>query len=232
MEKEMDRLISVSSWFVSLQVLTLIAFLGCAAIVYLQIQDLRQLVVSTSALSGAESVREISGWRKYIRAHNASTSQDESEVTIIEFTDFQCPYCRRFNSSTRRELQERYGDRVRFVFKHFPLEAIHTEARAASMAAQCALREGKFWEVKDAFFESPDYLSQEFFLEQGSKLRLGADYAACVQDGSTEAEVAMDIQDGLDIGVQGTPTFLVNGMVLNGVMPLAKFEEIIEELGH
>lgn len=92
MDRDISRLISVSSWFVTLQIITLSAFLGCAAIVYLQIQELRNLVLAAPTLSGAEPIKEVEGWQQYVRAHNATTTLGDTTVTILEFTDFQCPY--------------------------------------------------------------------------------------------------------------------------------------------
>ena len=229
MEEEIRKLISINSWFISLQIITMLAFLGGTAFLYTDFQSLKQSIAASSNAGRMPYIsEEIMNWDEYVRGHNAARGDTAAEIVVVEFTDFQCPYCKKFNDDNiRNQLLSKYGERIRLVFKHYPLEAIHSEAKNAAVAAQCALREGKFWEIKDVFFNNPDKLSTEFLIEAGKSLGLGRQYAACVTNQETLAEVEQDIQDGMQVGVQGTPAFLVNGKLTMGAIPLAQFESII-----
>jgi protein-disulfide isomerase len=170
---------------------------------------------------------KIENWEEYVRGHNPALGGTTTKIVIVEFTDFQCPYCNKFNENTRNQLLSKYGEQIRLVFKHYPLEVIHTEAKKAAVAAQCAFREDKFWEINDIFFKNQDKLSTEFLIEAGRSIGLGRQYADCVTNQETLAEVEQDIGDGIRVGVQGTPAFLVNGKLVMGAIPLAQFETII-----
>lgn len=229
--EEIKKLISITSWFISLQVITLLAFLGGAAFIYADLHGLKQNIAATLAAGGGSSITtEIEGWSEYVREHNATSSTATAEIEIVEFTDFQCPYCKLFSESTRNQILSKYGGRVRFVFKHYPLVAIHPDAMQAAVAAQCALREGKFWEIKDIFFSDPSELSIDSLIIAGASLGLGDQYANCVVGQDTLVEVEQDIQDGLQLGVQGTPTFLINGKVAKGAISLVEFDAIVKQL--
>lgn len=231
MEEELKKLVAITSWFISLQIITLLAFLGGAALLYTDMQNLKQSVAAGTNTGARPPIPEdVDNWADYIHGHEATSGDATAEIVIVEFTDFQCPYCKAFNETTRNQITSKYGDQVRVVFKHFPLERIHTEAKQAAVAAQCALREGKFWEIKDIFFNNPSELSTEFLLEAGKTLGLGEQYSDCVTNQETLAEVEQDIQDGLQAGVQGTPTFLINGKVAMGAISLAAVDLMIEQL--
>lgn len=227
MEEEIKKLVSINSWFISLQIITLLAFLGGAAFLYADFQGLKQNLATSMAAGGRSMPGEVENWETYVRGHNATSGDTDAQIVVVEFTDFQCPFCKAFNENSRDQILSKYGDQVRFVFKHYPLEAIHKEAKQAAVAAQCALREGKFWEIKDIFFNNPDELSREFLLEAGNSLGLGSQYAACVTKQETLAEVDQDMQDGVQAGVQGTPTFLINGKVAMGTVSLVQFDAIV-----
>ena len=229
-EDEVRKLISITSWYISLQIITLLAFLGGAAFLYTEIQGLKQGIASNSIAGQVPtSPKEIKNWDEYIRSHDATHGDTAAEIVVVEFTDFQCHYCKIFNDNTRKQLLSKYGDNIRMVLKHYPLESIHPEAKQAAVAAQCALREGKFWEMTDVLFNNQDKLSTEFLIAAGKSLGLGSQYAECVTNQDTLAEVEQDIQDGARVGVQGTPAFLVNGKLVMGAIPLTQFESLIKE---
>jgi len=117
------------------------------------------------------------------------------------------------------------------VFKHYPLEQIHPQAMTAAIAAQCARRQGKFWEIHERLFSQPNALDVESVVVIGESLGLADGYAECVLSEDTRAEVEQDIQDAMQVGVQGTPTFMVNGKFLVGAQSEAAFEAIFEEAG-
>ncbi len=164
----------------------------------------------------------------------------EAPVTIVEFSDFQCPYCAR-GANTVEEILEKYPDDVKFVFQHFPLD-FHPWAKPAAIASVCAARQdvGAFWVLHDKYFENqkainPDNVlakSREFLEGTGVDL---AGWAACAEDRDSEQyksasrEVDEAMRIGQQLGVSGTPGFFVNGRFLSGAQPLDAFEPLIAE---
>lgn len=156
---------------------------------------------------------------------------EDAAVTIIEFSDFQCPYCGRFFQQTLPQLMAQYGDRIRFVYRDFPLDQIHPFARGAAIAAECADDQGKFWEYHDLLFSNQQALSGADLKSYADRLGLDTEaFAACVDDSRYNDEVNADLRDGLQAGVTGTPTFFINGRRVVGAQPLQTFQAIIDEL--
>jgi protein-disulfide isomerase len=163
-----------------------------------------------------------------VAALGPSRGPSEATVTIVEFSDFQCPYCRRAGAILD-ELLERYPDDVRVVYRHMPLESIHPRARPAAVASLCAEQQGLFWEFHDAVFAGPNPLEDADLLQLATGI--GADleaFDACRASGSHEARVDADVAAARELGITGTPAFLVNGVMLRGAQPVAAFERIIE----
>jgi protein-disulfide isomerase len=155
----------------------------------------------------------------------------DAEVTIVEFGDFQCPFCGRVNG-TLHQVRQEYGDDVRLVFKHLPLR-IHPQAPAAHAAAEAAHRQGKFWEMHDKIFENQRDLSEERFVAYAQEL--GLDVERFKRDLASEAvkqRVESDSQEAAKLGVSGTPAFFINGKYLSGAQPFEAFKQRIDaELG-
>jgi len=163
-----------------------------------------------------------------VAALGASLGPDSAPVTIIEFSDFQCPFCAR-SAPLPRQLVERYPGQVRVVYRHFPIDSIHPRARAAAEASACAHEQGRFWEYHDALFANARAL-EDADLERyagGLSLDLGA-FRACVAEGRYREAVERDLADGRSAGVSGTPSFFVNGRLLGGAQPLEAFGPLIE----
>lgn len=164
----------------------------------------------------------------------------EAPVTIVEYSDFQCPFCAR-GFETMEQVLEKYPQDVKFVFKHFPLDSIHPWARPAAIASECAGEQNPeaFWALHDAYFENQGALnagnviakSKEFLADSGIDL---AQWETCSTDSSSEAykaaaaAVQADLETGQKMGVSGTPGFFVNGEFLNGAQPLTAFEPLIQ----
>lgn len=146
-------------------------------------------------------------------------------VTIVEFSDFECPFCRRAEATVRQVL-DRYPQQVRLVYRHFPL-AMHPEARPAAEAAACAGDQGKFWEFHDKLLSGPlDAAARERYAGE-----IGLDvgkYKACVAQRQFKDAVAADEKAGEQAGVSGTPAFFVNGVPLSGARPLEAFVKVID----
>lgn len=150
-------------------------------------------------------------------------------VKIVEFSDFQCPFCKRFKDQTLDAIRQQYGDKVVIYFRHFPLEAIHPEAKNGSLAALCANEQGKFWEMHDELFSTQDLISVSNSESLAAKLGLDAEkFKACLDSAQYASVIDADVQDGESYGVSGTPTFFINGWRVVGAQPLAAFTTIID----
>ena len=151
-----------------------------------------------------------------------------SPITIIEFSDFQCPFCSRVNPSLA-QAKEIYGDKVRFVFRQFPLN-IHPQAPKAGEASLCANEQGKFWEMHDALFADQSKLAVADLKATAVKLGLdAAKFDACLDGGAMTQIVARDMADGMAAGVSGTPALFVNGRFINGAVPFEELARIIND---
>lgn len=158
---------------------------------------------------------------------------DESApVTIVEFSDFQCPFCSR-GAETVDEIKKKYKkSQVRIAFKHFPLPS-HPEAKPASEASMCVAeqKKDKFWAMHDIIFKNQKDLKPEN-LEKWAKEVGGADiakYKECLTSGKYKAFVEADLSQGEKLGVRATPTFFINGRLLSGAQPFERFKELIDE---
>ena len=150
-------------------------------------------------------------------------------VTVVEFVDFQCPFCKRAQG-TLKQLREEYGDQVRVVFKHMPL-AFHEGARPAAIAAECAAEQGSFWPMSEALWEESLQLNHATFMRLATQLELNMSaFSACLEDERPAAKVAQDMALAKRFGVRGTPSFFINGRFLQGAQPLAQFRARIDEV--
>lgn len=183
----------------------------------------------TAAAPAPEEPTEVANWARFVRPHNPIYGDANAPITIIEFSDFECPFCARHFTNTHKQLLDAYGDKIRIVYKHFPLP-FHPNARQAAVASQCANREGKFWPLHDVMFENFRNLGDDKVLTFGAELGLGESWKACVAQGEAAPEVDMDMEDGRQAGVRGTPTFLVNGQVIPGAVPFDRFKAVIDKL--
>ena len=148
-------------------------------------------------------------------------------VTIVAFSDFQCPYCKQAADTIKQVMQE-YGDNVRLVFKHLPLP-IHADAFKAAQASVCAAEQGKFWEYHDRLFSSGS-LSGEALKSLAETLGLGIkEFGTCLDSASSRAVVAGDIKEAKQAEIQSTPTFIINGRVLKGARSQEDFRKTINE---
>ncbi len=152
----------------------------------------------------------------------------DAKVTLVEFSDFQCPYCSRHEPTMTQALTE-YKDKIRVIYKHFPLESIHPFARAAAEASECAAEQGKFWEYHDELFNNQDKFANDYFGEAAKQLGLDTNkFNACVTTNKGKAKVDADYQQGIQAGVQGTPQTFVNGVGLSGAIPYASLKTQID----
>jgi predicted DsbA family dithiol-disulfide isomerase len=150
-------------------------------------------------------------------------------VTLILFSDFQCPYCKT-SSETLKEITKRYGGKVRLVFRQFPLPSIHRFAQKAAEASLCAADQGRFWEMHDLLFQTQDRLKEDDLKEKANKLGLDkAAFDSCLDSSRRRDRVREDIRAGASAGMEGTPALFINGRFLSGSRPFDEIAAIIDE---
>jgi len=165
----------------------------------------------------------------------------KAPVTIIEFSDYECPFCKRSNDGAIKQINEEYisKGKVRLVFRDYPLP-FHKKATPAAVAANCAGEQGKYWEVHDFLFENPKTnLDIPTILDSAGDLGLNkAKFQTCINDKSKEKEITKDIEDGQKYGVRGTPSYFIGkttdgdeitGTFIRGAQPYSVFKELIDE---
>jgi protein-disulfide isomerase len=174
--------------------------------------------------------------------HLPTLGEENAPVTVIEFSDFQCPFCKALYDDTLSQIKSEYVDtgKVRFAYRHYPLTSIHPNAQKAAEASECANEQGNFWGYHDSLFENQsewENLSaddaQEKFVEFANELGLnGAQLGECVSSGKFEKAVQDDVAAGNEVSVNGTPATFVNGMLISGAAPFSQFKaEIDKALG-
>jgi protein-disulfide isomerase len=153
---------------------------------------------------------------------------EKAPVEIVEFSDFQCPFCQRANPTVDQVLKT-YGDKIHFVYRHYPLPT-HANARPAAEAAACANSQGKFWPYHDRLFANAAALGDADL--KGHAAAIGLDAAAfnaCFDGHQKKSEVDRDIREAEEVGVTGTPAFFINGRSLEGAQPFEAFKQLIDE---
>lgn len=164
----------------------------------------------------------------------------EAPITMVEFTDYQCPFCRQFHDTTFANLRKNYVDsgKLKIVIRDFPLVDIHPNAMRAAEAAHCAGDQGKFLNMHDLLFTDPNNLSERGLIAYAEALKLDvAKFRVCVQSERHKTEIQKDLQDALSLGLNGTPSFLIgrsggselSGTIIVGAQPLSVFETTLEE---
>ncbi len=185
-------------------------------------------VLPAGGRAGAEagSLMEALG----VSADEPAWGPADATIVIVEYSDFQCPYCKMFVENTYARLRQTHGDRVRFVYRDFPLDSIHPRARPAAEAAQCAHEQGKFWEYHDLLFANQQALEASDLKRYAQQLGLNMEqFNACVDTRKYQASVEADVQAGLRQNVTGTPTFFINGQALVGAQPFEAFQAVIAQ---
>jgi protein-disulfide isomerase/rhodanese-related sulfurtransferase len=151
-----------------------------------------------------------------------------ARVTVVEFGDFVCPACRQAEESSR-EIREKFGDRIRFAFRQFPLTAIHAESEKAAEGSECAAQQGKFWQAVDKFYANQSDLSMPALSRYAAEMGLDSrEFVACLQKGQMASRVGQDVEDGRALGVHATPTFFIDGRMLVGPIEYSQFAQIVE----
>jgi protein-disulfide isomerase len=164
-----------------------------------------------------------------INPDDPSEGKADAPVTVVEFSDFQCPFCQRV-WPTLKQLRTKYGDRMRLVWKDFPLTQIHPQAFVAAQAGNCAREQGKFWEYHDTLFGHQSALQRDDLKKYAADLGLdAAKFNQCLDSSKYEARVQTALGVGGQLGISSTPTVFVNGRMINGAQPIEVFQSIIDE---
>lgn len=164
-----------------------------------------------------------------IRKDDHIRGNSKAKLTIVEYSDFQCPFCQRFAPTLQKALDE-YKDKVRLVYRHFPLDSIHPYARPAAEASECASEQGKFWEYHDALFARQDELSSDFWVKLAGDLKLDVNkFKSCFDAGKYKQRVETDSQDAIAKGGRGTPYTIIGITPISGALPYESIKQVIDQ---
>jgi protein-disulfide isomerase len=156
------------------------------------------------------------------------TGAAKAPVTIVEYLDYQCPYCMRAQTTVDTLLKQ-YAGKVRLVHRDFPIEG-HPRAMAAARATRCAGDQGKFWEYHQSLFARPSALTDDDLRTRATELKLDAgSFVTCMSSNRHDEDIHSSYDSGIRAGVGSTPTFFINGRMLEGARPLEDFQEVVEE---
>jgi protein-disulfide isomerase len=156
-----------------------------------------------------------------------SLGPDDAPITIVEFSDYQCPFCRRFHQQTFQALLDAYPGQIRFIYRNLPVTA-GEEPTNSALAALCANDQDVFWEYHDKLFTN-DALNRNTYLQHAEELELDMDeFTACYDERKHMDAITADMQYAANIGVRSTPTFFINGLAFVGAQPLPNFQQLID----
>lgn len=216
-----DRARSRAAFLRHALVLVLAIVVGARAFTWLQRQE--EAPVEAAAPSASDVASRL------VRPDSHSTGNPQAPVTLVEFGDLQCPSCIAAEPEMR-ELRRLYRDRVRFVFRQFPLEEVHVYALKAAEASECAAQQGKFWQSLDRFYSANGDLKDESLLRYAAELGLDTTaFQSCLGSGATLAVIQRDREDGRALGVRGTPTFFLANQRFIGAPEMAQFQQMLNQ---
>lgn len=198
------------------------------------VEGIKKVVEGVRGPAQEDQARLVSTDDDYIKG------RPDAKITLIEFSDFQCPFCARFYRETLPLIDKEYirTGKVRMVYRDFPIDNIHKDAEKAAEATQCAGEQGKFWEMHDKLFENQKALTVNHLKRYAKELGLSVDrFNQCLDSGKYAQEVQKDLMDGQEAGVAGTPTFFVGytgkdntiqGKPIRGARPFETFKQVID----
>jgi len=183
----------------------------------------------------AQSAQAPSGQEQAVQRYEVPEDDDPSigppdaPITIIEFSDYECPYCKRWYNEVYLRMREEYANEVRVVFRDFPLYSIHPNAEPAAVAANCADQQGEYWEFHDRLFAG-EQLDETTYLQYAGELGLNLDeFEACLDSEEQVNEIRGDYEYASGLGVRSTPTFFLNGLPIVGAQPYEVFKQVIDQ---
>ncbi len=173
----------------------------------------------------AEKLKQLRSNTKALIGDSPVMGAVDRKIVMVEFSDFQCPFCSTANQNVK-QFMAKHKDKVTLVYKYFPLTQIHPEALPAARAAWSANRQGKFWEYHEALFANQAKLGESFYLETATKLKLDLNKFNADRQ-IADAAIVKDFKLGRDLGIDATPTFIINGEVISGAATVADFEKAL-----
>jgi protein-disulfide isomerase len=158
-----------------------------------------------------------------------SIGPKDAPIVIVEFSDYQCPYCQRWHDEVYASLMAAYPGKIRFVYRNLPLTSIHPQAMPAAEAAMCAGEQNAYWQYHDKLFENSAALSSDLYSQLATGLNLDVTaFEACTTTHKYQSKIQADMDFALGLGVQSTPTFFINGLAVIGAQPLTAFTDVID----
>ena len=158
-----------------------------------------------------------------------SFGPEDAPITIVEFGDFQCPYCRRWHAEVYEPLLASYPGQIRIIYRHLPLTSIHPDAFSAAEAAMCAGEQDAFWQYHEKLFSS-ETLGAEVYTQYAQELNLDMTaFEACMTEHRYQEAIQKDSDFAIDLGISSTPTFFINGLAIVGAQPLDVFKQVIDK---
>jgi protein-disulfide isomerase len=176
----------------------------------------------------AEAIKKVRKNTKALIGDSPVMGASDRQIVMIEFSDFQCPFCATANKNVK-QFMAKYKDKVTLVYKHFPLTQIHPEALPAARAAWAANKQGKFWEYHNVLFSNQAKLGETFYLETATGLKLDINKFNADRKIADNA-IVEDFKLGRKLGIDGTPTFIINGEVVTGAASLADLEKALAKV--
>lgn len=153
----------------------------------------------------------------------------DAPITIVEFSDYQCPFCRRWHDEVYEPLLAAYPGQIRLVYRHLPLTSIHPDAMSAAEAAMCAGEQDAYWQYHEKLFSS-ESLGNPTYIQYAQDLNLNmATFESCLSDHKYQQAIQQDSDFALNLGIRSTPTFFINGLALVGAQPLDVFKDVIDK---
>ena len=154
---------------------------------------------------------------------------EDAPITIVEFSDFQCPFCKRWHDEVYEPLLAAYPGQIRFVYRNLPLTSIHPDAQSAAEAAMCAGEQDAFWQFHEKLF-STTALGTGVYMQYAQDLKLNtASFESCLNTNKFQAKIQADSDFAIDLGINSTPTFFINGLAVVGAQPLDVFKQVIDK---
>jgi protein-disulfide isomerase len=193
----------------------------------------------TSAPVAADPQPEPPAVVKVDNGHLPVLGDEKAKVSVVEFSDFQCPFCKRYYDDTHKQLDEQYikTGKIKFYYRHYPLYSIHPNAERGALASECANDQGKFWEYYDALFanqvtwsgmDTPEK-AVDSLVDLAGQLSMDTDaFRTCLETQQDKKNVDNDAAAGNKVQVDGTPTFFINGHRLVGAQPFSEFQKLID----
>jgi protein-disulfide isomerase len=159
-----------------------------------------------------------------------SLGPEDAEIVVVEFSDYQCPFCKRWFDQVYQPLLAAYPGQIRLVFRNLPLTSIHPDAMSAAVASMCAEEQGSFWQFHDKLFSDEYGLGRNAYTRYATDLELDtAAFESCLDSGKFDQFLQEDMDFSLNLGVRSTPTFFVNGLAVVGAQPLDVFKQVIDK---